>query len=126
MPLIRSHRELDIYRRALGLVAVVSRVARAFPPDEKFDLVAQIRASSRSVCSCIAEAWRKRNYPAAFASKLTDGESEAAETQTWIDVARVENYLSKEESDEIINGYEVLLGQLVRFRMSAHQWKPQP
>ena len=47
----------------------------------------RIRRSSRSVCANIAEAWRKRRYPAHFVSKLTDSDSEAAETQVWLDFA---------------------------------------
>jgi len=43
----------------------------------------QIRRSSRSVCSNIGEAFRKRKYPKAFVSKLSDSEGEAAETQVW-------------------------------------------
>jgi four helix bundle protein len=35
----------------------------------------------------MAEAWRKRRYEAAFISKLSDSESEAAETQVWIEFA---------------------------------------
>ncbi len=90
---------------------------------ERFDLIAQMRASSRSVCSCIAEAWRKRNYPAAFASKLTDAESEAAETQTWADVAAAESYITEQEATEVIKDYEVVIGQLVNLRISANKWK---
>jgi four helix bundle protein len=40
--------------------------------------------SSRSVCANIAEAWRKRRYPNAFVSKLSDAEAEAAETQVSV------------------------------------------
>lgn len=39
---------------------------------EKYSLVDQIRRSSRSVCSNIAESWRKRRYKAVFVNKLTD------------------------------------------------------
>src|SRR5688500_8404079 len=89
-----SHRELDVYGRSLGLVVFVMQLVRRFPADEKFELAAQMRASSRSVCSAIAEAWRKRNYPAAFASKLNEAESEAAETQTWAEIALAHEYIT--------------------------------
>jgi len=60
---------------------------KSFPLEERFSLVDQIRRSSRSVCTNIAEAWRKRRYEAAFVSKLSDAETEAAETQVWSEVA---------------------------------------
>jgi four helix bundle protein len=121
----RSHRDLDVYKRALQALVIVMRMVRAFPADERFDLCAQMRASSRSVCSAIAEAWRKRNYPAAFASKLTESESEAAETQTWADVALVSGYVTEPEAKAVIEIYDVILGQLVRLRLSAPKWKKQ-
>jgi len=65
--LIGSYRDLEL--------------TKLFPSEEKFSLVDQIRRCSRSVCANIAEAWRKRRYEAAFVSKLSDAETEAAETQ---------------------------------------------
>ena len=53
-------------------------ITKSFPKEEKYSLSDQIRRSSRSVCSNIAEAYRKRKYPKAFVSKLSDSEGEAA------------------------------------------------
>ena len=60
----------------------VFSLSKAFPPEERYSLTDQVRKCSRSVCSNIAEAWRKRRYEAAFVSKLNDAEGEAAEAQT--------------------------------------------
>jgi four helix bundle protein len=86
------------------MVEVVN-ISNSFPAHQKYELVAQIRAAARSVCSCIAEAWRKRNYPVAFASKLTEAESEAAETQTWIDVALAHKYVEAVAAAQLIQTY---------------------
>ena len=82
--MIRSHEELDVYRMAFETAMRIFELSKQFPREERYSLTDQIRRSSRSVCSNIAEAWRKRRYQAAFVSKLSDAESEAAETQTWI------------------------------------------
>ena len=119
----RSHRDLDVYKLAIGAYAIVLRLSSTFPNTEKFELVVQMRASARSVCSCIAEAWRKRHYPAAFASKLTDGESEAAETQTWADIAILHQYINTDEQAEVIEQYDHILAQLVNLRSNALKWK---
>jgi four helix bundle protein len=118
-----THRELDVYKRALACAIEIIHASNRFPPSEKYELTAQIRASSRSVCACIAEAWRKRGYPAAFVSKITDSESEAAETQTWIEIALAHGYLTKEEGDAAIAKYEHVLAQLVRVKQTAPKWK---
>jgi four helix bundle protein len=76
----------------------VFELTKKFPADEKFSLTDQIRRSSRSVPANISEAWRKRRYPAAFVSKLSDSEGEAAETQTHIEVALRCNYLTPDDA----------------------------
>jgi four helix bundle protein len=65
----------------------IFELSKKFPPEERYSLTDQIRRSSRSVCSSVAEAWRKRRYEASFVCKLNDAESEAAETQTWLHFA---------------------------------------
>jgi four helix bundle protein len=62
------------------------QISRTFPKEEQYKSPTdQIRRSSRSVCANLAEAFRKRIYPKAFVSKLSDSEGEAAETQNWLD-----------------------------------------
>ncbi|MBI3327686.1 MAG: four helix bundle protein [Nitrospinae bacterium] len=55
----------------------IFELTKAFPIEERYALVDQIRRSSRSVCANLAEAWRRRRYGAAFTSKLGDSEAEA-------------------------------------------------
>lgn len=62
----------------------VFEITKQFPIEETYALTDQIHRSSRSVCSSIAEPWRKRRYEAPFVSKLNDPEAEAAEMQTKI------------------------------------------
>jgi four helix bundle protein len=63
-------------------------------------LVDQIRRSSRSVCSSIGEAYKKR-YPNHFISKLSDADMENGETQVWLDVALACNYISEEKFNHL-------------------------
>ena len=78
---ICRHTDLEVYKKAFAAAMRVFEASKRFPPEEKFSLTDQVRRSSRSVCSNIAEAWRKRRYEAAFVAKLSDSEGEAAETQ---------------------------------------------
>ena len=79
---ITRHTELEVFRRAFDGAMVVFDWSKKFPREEMYSLTDQIRRSSRSVAANITEAWRKRRYEAAFISKLSDAETEAAETQT--------------------------------------------
>ena len=87
MSVIRNYRELDVYRNAMELTVQVFELTKKFPSEERFNLIDQIRRSSRSVCTNLAEAWRKRCYKAAFIAKLSDSETEATETQVSAEIA---------------------------------------
>jgi len=82
----------------------------------------QIRRSSRSVCSNISEAWRKRRYVAAFICKLNDSESEASETQTWIEFSVKCEYISKEVGTELFQTYDHIIGKLVNLINNPEPW----
>jgi four helix bundle protein len=84
---IEHVRELEVYRMAFDAAMKIFEITKGFPNEEKYSLVDQIRRSSRSVCSNIAESWRKRKYEAVFKNKLTDAEQEASETQSWLEFA---------------------------------------
>src|SRR5689334_9639858 len=92
---IRKHTDLDVYNRAFRAAMKIFEQSRKFPREERYSLTDQIRRSSRSICSNLAEAWRKRRYEAAFIAKLGDSEAEAAETQSWIQFAVECQYLPR-------------------------------
>jgi four helix bundle protein len=87
MAIIQSFRELRVYHQARSEAHRVFLLTKTFPPEERYSLTDQIRRSSRSVKSMIAEAWAHRRYEASFISKLTDAIGEANETQSWLDDA---------------------------------------
>jgi four helix bundle protein len=122
MSLIKTFRELEVDRGSMELLMEIDRLTKTFPSEEKFSLTDQVRRSSRSVCANIAEAWRKRRYPAAFVSKLNDAEAEAAETQVWLEVAWRSGYLREADFKRLDEAYEKVLGQLVRIIDQPHQW----
>ena len=78
---IRTHNELDVYKMSFDAAMKIFELTKRFPKEEIYSLTDQIRRSSRSVCSNLAEAFRKRRYPKSFVSKLPDCEGESAETQ---------------------------------------------
>jgi four helix bundle protein len=77
----KTHRDLEVYAKAFAVAMMLYELSKEFPRDEMYSLTDQMRRSSRSVCANIAEPWRKRRYPAAFISILSDAETEAAESR---------------------------------------------
>src|ERR1700682_2711418 len=92
---IQSHHDLQVYQKAFTAAMDLFERSKGFPREETYSLTDQIRRSSRSVCANLAEAWRKRRYQAAFINKLSDSESDAAETQVWIEFAVKCGYLDR-------------------------------
>ncbi|NET72938.1 MAG: four helix bundle protein [Sphaerospermopsis sp. SIO1G2] len=119
---IKSHRDLDVYQMAFNTAMTIFEVSKKFPVEEKYSLTDQIRRSSRSVCANLAEAWRKRRYQAAFISKLSDSEAEAAETQSWIEFAVKCNYLEIEMGRKLYHSYNQILGKLVNLIKNSSSW----
>ena len=126
MPRIQSFKELRVWLNAMDLAMRVFELTKSFPSEEKYSMTDQFRRSSRSVASNIAEAWRKRRYPAAFVAKLNDSEGEAAESQTWAEFARRCKYLKPVDAIELDSRYEEVLSQLVTMISRPEDWTIAP
>lgn len=120
--LVSRHQDLDVYRKAFEAAMRIFELSKSFPKEETYSLTDQVRRSSRSVCSKIAEAWRKRRYQAAFISKLSDSEGEAGETQTWIEFAVRCNYLEREIAKELFVEYDEIIAMLVSMINNPQKW----
>ena len=73
----------------------IFEISKGFPREERYSLCDQIRRSSRSVSANIAEAYRKRQYPAHFLSKVSDADAENSETMVWLLYALKCEYISE-------------------------------
>jgi len=78
------YKELLAYKKAYELAMKIFYISKRFPSEERYSLTDQIRRSSRSVCTNLAEAYRRRKYKDYFISKLNDSETENTETEVWL------------------------------------------
>jgi len=109
---IRTVRDLKVYKTAFCCAMEIFEISKTFPSDEKYSLTDQIRRSSRSVCSNLSEAWRKRKYKKVFINKLSDSMQEAAETQTWLEFCLSCNYIPEDGFKRLDSEYEKIIGML--------------
>src|SRR5687768_9961841 len=122
MDKIQTHRDLEVYRKAFDASMNIFRLSKQFPKEETYSLIDQIRRSSRSVCANLAEAWRKRRYEAAFVSKLSDAETEAAETQVWLEFAVKCGYVDAEAARPLYQTYDEALRTIVGMINHPETW----
>ena len=104
---IQQHTDLDVYKKAFDAAMLIFEATRR---------------SSRSVCANLAEAWRKRRYKAAFISKLSDAEGEAAETQVWLQFAESCRYLQDDRANTLYQTYDEILRMLVSMINRPQSW----
>jgi len=119
---ITRHTELEVFQRAFEAAMKVFELSKHFPREEMYSLTDQGRRSSRSVAANITEAWRKRRYEAAFVAKLSDAETEAAETQTWLRFAQRCGYLPQEQTAALEDEYDQIIRMLVSMMANADKW----
>lgn len=123
---INSYRELKVYQAAIEAAMKIFELTNTFPKEEIYSMTDQMRRLSRSVCSNIGEAWRRRRYKAAFIAKLNDSETEATETQVWLELAFRSGYISQEINDELFAEYESIIAQLVVMINQPEKWIISP
>jgi len=119
---IRTHKDLEVYKMAFYSAMKIFELTKTFPKEETYSLTDQIRRSSRSVCSNLGEAFRKRRYPKAFIAKLSDSEGESAETQIWLDFAISCKYITPDVYDELYSEYENVIGKIVIMSLHPENW----
>jgi len=120
---IRHFRELDVFQLAMESAMRIFEVSKVFPAEEKYSLTDQVRRSSRSVCTNSSEGWRKRRYPNALISNLSDADSEAAETQVWLESVLKCGYVDQNVCDELGKAYDRIMGKLVNMMIHPEQWR---
>ena len=122
MSRVGSFKVLIVCQKAYKLAMEIFEISKNFPKEEKYSLTDQIRRSSRSVTSGIAEAWAKRRYEKAFISKLTDSLGEEYETEVWLDYSLNSKYLQKETHDSILNDYDEVRKMLISMINNTDKW----
>jgi four helix bundle protein len=121
-----SHHDLDVFVKAFAAAMQIFELSKRFPKEERYSLTDQVRRSSRSVCANMAEAWRKRRYEAAFISKLSDAEAEAAETQVWVEFAVKCGYMEREAAAGLYRSYHAVLATVVGMINHPETWVIPP
>jgi four helix bundle protein len=116
--MLQGHKDLKVYQLAYKSAMEIFNESKAFSIEERYSLTDQIRRSSRSVATNIAEAFRKRRYRNMFVNKLSDSDAEATETQVWLDFSLDCGYLSRESYEKLVKGYEEI-GKMLGSMMST-------
>ena len=122
MAIIKSFRDLNVYKMAREQALIIFRLTKSFPKTEQYALIDQVRRSSRAVNAMIAEAWARRRYKPAFINKINEALGESMETQVWLENAFDCEYISLEKFQELDFAWQGIGGMLYRMIERADQF----
>lgn len=93
---MKSHKDLDVWKRSIDLVDIIYRETRLFPREEAFGLTSQMRRSAISVPSNIAEG-AARKHRKEFVQHLYFALGSLAELETQVIIAGRLEYIADPE-----------------------------
>lgn len=97
-----SHKKLDVYNIAMKLVKEVYQATKAFPPEERYVLVTQLRRASISVCSNLAEG-ASRTSKVEKRRFLEIARSSLVEVDTQIEISLMIQYVQNNQIKDLEN-----------------------
>jgi four helix bundle protein len=118
--MIKTFRDLEVYKESYVLMLIVHKSVKTFPIYERNDLASQIRRASKSCPSNIAEGWAKREFEKEFKKHIGIAIGSTNEMEVHLETARDLGYLSSLYSNPLIIRYRLLGGKLTNLRKN---WK---
>ncbi|MDO4230215.1 MAG: four helix bundle protein [Capnocytophaga sp.] len=111
MSYISSYKELIVWQKSIILVKQIYNVTRLFPEEEKFGLTNQIRRSSVSIPSNIAEGYG-RGSSKSYLQFLSVARGSLFELETQLYIAKELRFIS-EENSQVIEGLIFEIGKML-------------
>ncbi len=96
----KPHKKLNVWQVAMKVAQMVYKLTNAFPADERFGLVSQMRRAAISIPSNIAEG-AARQGKREFKNFLSMAQGSLSELDTQIELAVLLSYLNQENLKEI-------------------------
>ena len=113
---MNSYRDLIVWQKSMNLVTLLYQLTKQFPDDEKFGLTSQIKRSSVSIPSNIAEGYG-RSSRKEYVRFLEIARGSLYEFQTQLEIATNLNFIDIVATKEIFElGIEVekMLNSLIK------------
>lgn len=122
MGTIQSYRDLKVWQEGKAISILVYRITSAFPAEERFGLVSQIRRSAVSIPSNIAEGWG-RNTNQNLIMFLRNSMGSLCELKTQLEISFELGFVNEQTFEEIQQRLNLLSRQLIKFINSINDKK---
>src|SRR5271170_8467159 len=101
-PIIRSYRDLAVWKKSMSLVLDIYSNTQTFPKIETYGLTSQLRRAAVSIPSNIAEG-QARLSTGEFKHFLGNARGSLAEVETQILIAKDLSYLEENQTETLLN-----------------------
>jgi four helix bundle protein len=98
---LRGYRDLRAWQQAMALVTEIYRITRAFPKEELYGLVSQIRRAAVSIPSNLAEG-HGRNSRNEFRQFIGQARGSLSEVETQLEISRNLGYVKADVADALM------------------------
>jgi len=99
---MRSHKDLDVWKKAIDLSAEAYRLTGSFPKEEIYTLTSQMRRASVSIASNIAEGAARRTDKD-FIHFLYMALGSASELDTQVEIAIKVGFAGEDDMEDFQN-----------------------
>jgi four helix bundle protein len=120
MKLRHNFKNLMVWNKAVDLAVKVYQITSKFPNEEKFGMTSQMRRSSVSIPSNIAEG-TARNSSKAFTNSLDISLGESFELETQTIIARRVGLLTQDDFESINHDIDEIQKMIIGFKSTVEQ-----
>jgi four helix bundle protein len=104
---VRGYRDLLVWQDSMDLVVMIYRTTAAFPKNERYSLVDQLRRAAISVPSNIAEG-QGRSRTGDYMRHLSVAVGSLSELETQIEIARRLDYISEDVQRNLLDSSKAI------------------
>ena len=98
---VRSYRDLLIWQKGMAIVDETYKLMSLFPKEETFGLVSQLKRSSVSIPSNIAEGWG-RDSTQSYKQFLRIARGSLFELETQLEISKNQGFLKGQELNRLL------------------------
>lgn len=124
--MIKSYKDLDVWKAAIDLIKKLYIVTKDFPKEEIYGLVSQMRRSAVSISSNIAEG-KMRQYTNEYIQFLYVSLGSCAELETQLIISGELGYINKDIKEELLSSVDQIgkmIRSLIKGLRAAHNLTP--
>jgi four helix bundle protein len=109
MSSIQSYKDLDVWKKSFAFSLEIYKTTAAFPSEEKFGIISQLRRAAVSIPSNIAEGWSRKSTKS-YIQFLNVAVGSVAEAETLLLLSFELKYISNEAKQNLVS----LLNEIAR------------